>query len=333
MILFVYFNRSASGGPIGLGVNVMLSLAVLKDMGYAATGTAASTSAQIDAHVKDCKPEHCIIEGLWVSVAETVALAEANPNTQFYVRCHSDLMFLQVEPQAVAMAREIILQGAMLRNLALAGNSRSFCDFVQNTYNKRCVYIPNLYDYSRVSPKRVVAPYAPGKVLRAASFGSLRLMKNHITGAAAGLLLARKMGVSLEFTVMTDGVTGGKAEVLKSIDNLYSGLPWARLTPIQWQSWSLFQQTVASQDIAFHLSCSETFNLTTADCLAEMVPVVGSEVITWLPRGWTANLDEPEAAADVGFRLLHDHTTAYKGYEALRHICETNKGVWRSIFA
>jgi hypothetical protein len=81
-------------------------------------------------------------------------------------------------------------------------------------------------------------------------------------------------------------------------------------------------------DLCFHLSCTETFSLVTADALAEGVAVVGSEVIDWIPCEWQVNLDDPFEAAAVGREIIGDPNTGEVCYNSLRFICEKNKFEW-----
>lgn len=331
-ILFIFRNK-AYGKPgtsmMGLGVNCLNSLAVLKRLGIVANASAVWDASDVEAEIVKYNPRSVIIEAPWIEIPDLLHICTTHPKVHFYVRCHSNLAFLQVEPGAINLIRETILYSESLLNLNMASNSFSFCQFVEEVYHGRCVYLPNLYNYERIATKRVVVPT---HVLKVGSFGAIRLQKNHISGAGAALILARRLGINLEFNLIVDGTGGGKEEVVQSIRNLFSGLSWAKLVVTPWSSWPVFRRLVSSMDLAFHLSCTETFSLSTADCLAENVPVVGSEVIYWLPKTWQANLDNPEDAARVGYNLLHDVRSPAIGQSALENICVKNEVVWVKMF-
>jgi hypothetical protein len=73
-------------------------------------------------------------------------------------------------------------------------------------------------------------------------------------------------------------------------------------------------------DLALQVSCTETFNLTAADAVAEGVPCVTSSAIEWTPRHWHADVDSVEDIARIGLALLRDPHAPGEGRRALeRH--------------
>src|SRR5256885_8857503 len=54
-----------------------------------------------------------------------------------------------------------------------------------------------------------------------------------------------------------------------------------------------FRRLVRAMDIVLQPSYTETFNMVTADAVAEGVPVVVADSIEWVPRWWQARADEP----------------------------------------
>ncbi len=339
-VLILYRNANY-GKPgtlmMGLGVNAYHSIAVLKRLGYTCAMAGVWTAADVDLtlakhYAQNAAPRWCVIEAPWLSISDTVHLVRRFPQTNFAVRCHSNVGFLQVEPGAVLLLREIMLHSESEHNLFVASNSSSFQQFVQRVYHARCLLLPNLYNRERVTTRRW-QPWAAGRhTLKAGSFGAIRLQKNHPTGAAAALMLAREIGADVEFTITTGRVESPGAEaVVQAIQNMMNGLPWARLIRSPWACWPIFRRTVAEQDICFHLSATETFNLTTADALAEGVPVVGSEAIDWLPKTWQANLDDPGAAAEAGRKLLFDHTVPETCARTLANVCANHEASWKTL--
>jgi len=66
-------------------------------------------------------------------------------------------------------------------------------------------------------------------------------------------------------------------------------------------------------------SYTESFNMVTADGVAEGVPSVVSEAIDWAPEHWKAKSDDVLDIARIGRHLLSDTRAAHDGYEALQH--------------
>src|SRR5262249_24913812 len=146
--------------------------------------------------------------------------------------------------------------------------------FFEAAYSGHALYLPNLYDLERVTRRR--ARRHRSRLLRIGSFGALRLLKNHSTAAAAALMLARKSGCDLELWISTESDTEGGSAVLHALRKMFAGLTWARLVEQPWQDWACFRRTVAGMDLCIQVSMTETFNITSADAVAEGVPSVVS---------------------------------------------------------
>lgn len=261
---------------IGFGVNALHTTRVLRRLGVPTYPYGVWTSDDIRARLRQ-HPEatHAVLEAPWVPLDETEALLAAYPHVHFVVRCHSQIGFLQVEAGAITLLRELLLLQESVLNLAVAGNSTRFTRFVERAYGGRCAYLPNLYDTER--PKSAGRPpvRGEGRPLRVGSFGAMRLLKNHTTAAAAALLAARALGRELAFWVSVDGNDYGGMSVVYALRAMFAGLPWAKLVEQPWQDWPAFRRTVAHMDLCLQLSHTETFNITTADAVAEGVPCGG----------------------------------------------------------
>lgn len=138
------------------------------------------------------------------------------------------------------------------------------------------------------------------RTLRIGSFGALRLLKNHTTAAAAALMLARKRGCDLEFSVSVESDTMGGAAVLDALRKMFADLKWAKLVERPWEDWATFRQTVSGMDLCLQVSMTETFNITMADAVAEGVPCVVSPSIEWAPDYWKADTDRLEDVVRIG---------------------------------
>jgi hypothetical protein len=320
-VLLVYRNRVATqGGPychVGLGVNALHTTRVLRRLGVATYPYGVWSPQDIRTHLREHpQATHAVIEAPWVSLEETERLVTDYPHVHFVVRCHSQIGFLQVEAVSITLLRELGLLAERVLNLSVAGNSARFTRFVERAYESRCVYLPNLYDTDRAGPKRRGPPEV-GRALRVGSFGAMRLLKNHTTAAAAALLAARALGRELAFWVSVDGNDYGGMSVVYALRAMFAGLPWAKLIEQPWQDWPAFRRTVGHMDLCVHLSHTETFNITTADAVAENVPCVVSPAIEWAPEAWKVDSDRPEDAARVALQLLASDEAAAEGRYAL----------------
>ena len=64
---------------------------------------------------------------------------------------------------------------------------------------------------------------------------------------------------------------------------MMNGLPHVRLVENAWQTWPQFRQTVRHMHLLLQPSYTESFNVVTADGIAEGVPSVVSDAIEWAP--------------------------------------------------
>ena len=86
-----------------------------------------------------------------------------------------------------------------------------------------------------------------------------------------------------------------------------------RLVLNGWQSWPKFRKTVAHMHLLLQPSYTESFNMVTADGVAEGVPSVVSEAIDWAPEDWKADVDDVLDIARTGRKLLFDPRAAHDG--------------------
>jgi hypothetical protein len=308
--------KAEVGSNIGLGVNALHTVRVLRRAGVVVE--AASVAAPAD--VRACLVErpgvtHCVIEAPWVPRDAMADLLRAFPRVHFLVRSHSQIGFLQIEPGAIQLLRELLTLQDNSLNLTVATNSLTLKRFFETAYGGHTLYLPNLYDLERVVRKRDVTHTS--RTLRIGSFGALRLLKNHTTAAAAALMLAKRRGCDLEFSVSVENETMGGAAVLDALRKMFAGLPWAKLVERPWQDWATFRQTVSGMDLCLQISMTETFNITTADAVAEGVPCVVSPCIEWAPDYWKADTDRLEDVVRIGSSLLASCDGAEDGLTAL----------------
>ena len=317
-VLLLYRNMAKAevGSNIGLGVNALHTVRVLRRAGVVVEAASVAAPADVRAHLVE-RPgvTHCIIEAPWVPRDAMADLLRAFPRVHFLVRSHSQIGFLQIEPGAIQLLRELLTLQDNSLNLTVATNSLTLKRFFETAYSGHALYLPNLYDLERVARKRDVTHTS--RTLRIGSFGALRLLKNHTTAAAAALMLARKRGCDLEFSVSVESDTMGGAAVLDALRKMFADLKWAKLVERPWEDWATFRQTVSGMDLCLQVSMTETFNITTADAVAEGVPCVVSPCIEWAPDYWKADTDRLEDVVRIGSSLLASCDGAKDGLTAL----------------
>jgi hypothetical protein len=98
---------------------------------------------------------------------------------------------------------------------------------------------------------------------------------------------------------------------------MFAGLHWAKICKQPWQEWAAFRDTVRHMHLMLQPSFTETFNVVTADGIAEGVPSVVSTAIYWAPKDWQADSDDAMAISHVGRRLLADPQAPMDGLNAL----------------
>jgi len=78
-------------------------------------------------------------------------------------------------------------------------------------------------------------------------------------------------------------------------------------------------------------SYTESFNMVTADGVAEGVPSVVSDAIDWAPDHWKAMADEVRDIARVGRGLLLDDQAASDGWNALTDHNASALSAWKAF--
>lgn len=316
-VALAYKNFAASRNisHIGLGVAALNTAKVLRSGGIRAEVWPILSAADLRSRLEVRCADYVIISAPWIPPHELQALANVFPDTQFAVNCHSNVGFLQADRNGTKLLRETIEIELGTFNVHVAGNSRRFCEWVRAAWGAPCVYLPNLY-YLR--EHRQCRHHAfSGGILRIGAFGATRPLKNLMSAAGAALQIAREFRSPLEFWISAGRAEGGGETVLASLKEMLQGLPNVNLALNGWQSWPKFRQTIAHMNLLLQPSYTESFNMVTADGVAEGVPSVVSPAIDWAPEDWKADPDNVCEIARTGRRLLLDPYAAEDGLHAL----------------
>jgi hypothetical protein len=333
-VILAYKNFAANRAVshIGLGVTALNSAKLLRTAGVTTDVWAITSSQQLGQQLKAAAAEapvsHVVVSAPWIPTADLEDLAADHPETQFAVNCHSNLGFLQADPGAMRLMREGLELQLRTWNFHVAANSQRLCNWVGDTYGSWCTYLPNLYYLEKLSGQ--TRALFSGGTLRIGAFGASRPLKNFMTAAGAALEIASQMRVDLEFW-MSSGRNEGAGPLVNAIQQMTLGLPHVRIVENGWQPWTQFRQTVRHMHLLLQPSYTETFNVVTADGIAEGVPSVVSHAIEWAPEDWKAQVDDVHEIATIGQRLLRDKRASRRGFKALQNYNERAMKHWEAF--
>ena len=319
-VVLCYKNFAASAGVshIGLGVAALNVAKILMRHGIKATVLPIVNVTALDAFLaKDSSVTHVEIAAPWIPNTAIQALTFKYHNVKFAVNCHSNVGFLQADTNGVKLMREYLDTELGALNFNVAGNSMKFVRWVRSAYQAPCVYLPNMYylDYS-VNPNK---PVYGGGVLRIGAFGATRPQKNLMSAAGAALELHEELKVDTEFWISGGRRDGGNT-IVNSVTAMCQGIPGFALKELNWATWPQFRDNIRKMHLLIQGSYTESFNMVTADGVAEGVPSVVSDAIDWAPNYWKAPSDNPYTdMARVGRQLLFDPGAPYDGMQHLEH--------------
>ncbi len=315
-VVFAYKNFAANKNisHIGLGVAALNTAKTLRRENLAAEVWPIVNAGELRSRLNDTI-SHVVVSAPWIPTVEWQRITSDFPNIQFAVNCHSNVGFLQADTNGVKLVREAMEIERATWNFHLAGNSRKFCRWVDDAYRVPCSYLPNLYylESARI-PNR---PLFQGGTLRVGAFGATRPLKNFMSAAAAALEIASRLRTNLELWVSSGRAEGG-AGIMDAVRAMVGGLANVKLVQGGWQSWPKFRETVRNMHLLMQPSYTESFNMVTADGIAEGVPSVVSEAIDWAPEHWKASIDDVWDIARIGRSLLSDGMAAEDGMTALQ---------------
>ncbi|HVV47334.1 MAG TPA: hypothetical protein VHC72_19120, partial [Bryobacteraceae bacterium] len=274
-LVLAYKNFAASRAisHIGLGVTALNAAMSLRDAGIRADVWPLVSAADLRARLRQSAASHVVISAPWIRTQELAQICAEFQETQFAVTCHSNLGFLQADPGAVRLVREGLLLRRTTWNFRIAANSRRLSNWIGAAYGIPCAYLPNFYYLDRPHPQR--RRYSGG-TLRIGAFGATRALKNLLTAAGAALEIANAEGADLEFW-MSSGRSESAGAVIDAVRQMLCGMPHVRLVENGWQTWPEFRHTVRHMHLLLQPSYTESFNVVTADGVAEGVPSVVSD--------------------------------------------------------
>ena len=329
--VLAYKNFAANRGisHIGLGITAMNTAKSLRAEGIEASVWPIVSAADLANQLKNTPASHVVVSAPWLATADLARLAADFPDTHFAVNCHSNLGFLQADPNAMRLLREGIELERCTWNFRIAANSHRLARWVEAAYAAPCQHLPNMYYLNGIEPKR---ERYTGGTLRIGAFGATRALKNLMTAAGAAVEIANGLRADLEFWISAGRNEGG-GSVADAVRQMLHGLPHVKLVENGWQTWPQFRQTVRHMHLLLQPSYTESFNVVSADGVAEGVPSVVSEAIHWAPDNWKAKVDDAGDIARVGRRLLESRRAPGQGLKALKKHNDQAMRTWKEYHA
>lgn len=326
-VALAYKNFAANRAicHIGLGVTAFNAAKSIRAAGIEASVWPIVSAADLANQLKASPVAHVVVSAPWISTPELAQLSADFPETQFAVNCHSNLGFLQADPSAMRLLREGIDLERCTSNFRIAANSHRLTRWVESAYAAPCQHLPNMYYLDKIEPKR--ERYSGG-TLRIGAFGATRALKNLMTAAGAAVEIANGLRADLELWISAGRNEGG-GSVVDAVRQMTQGLPHVKLIENGWQTWPQFRQTVRHMHLLLQPSYTESFNVVTADGVAEGVPSVVSEAIHWVPNNWKAKVDDAGDIARIGRSLLESRRAPAQGLAALKKHNATALRTWK----
>lgn len=252
---------------------------------------------------------HVVIQAPWVPIRDLAKLSSSFVDVQFAVNCHSNVGFLQTEPQAITLMIDILDLEQTTNNVHASGNSQEFCDWIEGSYQSHCTLLPNLYYVNNQA--YMPRPLWNGGTLRIGLFGATRPQKNIMTGAAGAIQIAQMLKTHTEIWVNTGRLEGSGKTILEAVRRAIARNPFCVLKEFHWAAWPEFRRHISSMNLLIQASYTESFNQVTADGIVTGVPTVVSPAIRWAPDYWKCDVDSADSISQIG-RMLIGNPLAHK---------------------
>lgn len=226
---------------------------------------------EVDKFLHRYRPNICIIEAVWVTPDKLKELIHLHPNVKFVIRIHSRIPFLSMEGNAVAWIKEY-------QKIATVSFNHPDTSYDLSLIGINNIYLPNIYPVPKYHP---IQNQERKHLYKIGCFGAIRPFKNQMAQAIAAILFAERRNAVVHFYINATRVEQRGESVLKSMRALFEGTRH-KLVEIEWLDHHEFLKVINQMDAAMQVSFTETFNIVTADCISQHVPVVVSDSIDWL---------------------------------------------------
>jgi glycosyltransferase involved in cell wall biosynthesis len=335
VIGIIYKNFAANKGisHIGLGVSGSLNAQVLTEKVGPASVIPAVNNIEIVRAIVDynkanpnAQLTHVIISAPWLSTRDVRAIVTHFNKIKFAVLSHSNVGFLQADPNGTRLLREGLQLSLEVPNFTIAGNSKKFVEWMEMAYGVPVALLPNMYP--TVGAVKAVSKIGPIKI---GIFGAIRPQKNVLTAAAGAIVIGRVLNRPVELWINSGREEGGTGTLTRALWQLTKDLPNFELKQAKWAPWNIFRKTVESMDLLIQVSYTESFNMVTADGISCGVPSVVSDAIYWAPKEWVAKSDDALDVARIGVKLLTSENLRAKGIKAIKRHNDNALKSWKKF--
>lgn len=319
-VILAYKNFAANKhvSHIGLGVAALNTCKVLKSHGIDAEVWPIVDGNQLRQRLRMAEGKyitHVVISAPWIPAHGISQLCSLFPLTKFAVNCHSNVGFLQADHNGVRLLRHYLDLEMAVPNFHVSANSQRMAHWIRDAYGNPCEVLPNMYFLDK--GERITRNWQSGANLRIGVFGAVRPQKNFVSAVGAAIELSYQLNSNVEIWISTGRLEGGGGTILKAAMEMCARLPLVTIKEAGWQTWPEFRRLVGSMSILLQPSYTESFNMVTADGIAEGVPTVVSDAIDWVPLYWRARADDVFDIARVARHLLSDPLSRRDGMRAL----------------
>jgi len=250
---------------------------MLTNSGIESETVAVVDNNSIEREVVKFKPTHVFLEALWVVPSKVELLARMYPQITWVVRIHSNTPFLANEGVAIDWVRGYCNIG--VPNIVVAPNSANLIqDLLAIPESEgKTVLLPNYYEFTKGHLPKVESTTE----VHIGCFGAVRPLKNQLIQALAAIRFANEIGRTLYFHINSGRVEQRGNNVLKNLQALFVDSGHV-LVEHGWLARVDFLALIRQMDVCLQVSLTETFNITAADSVNELVPVVAGKDINWL---------------------------------------------------
>lgn len=257
-----------------------------------------------------------------------IELAARYPEAEFVQQNHTGTAYLSIDKFGIKNIRAVIDLEKDLHNVRVSFNNPRGAAWAKESFGATGLLLPNLYDTTTfISPS---APRLRPDPIRIGSFGAGRPWKNMLSAAEGAVQLARHLGIGLEFYINTgrkEAQWGGD-RLIESRAELFDNLPNTKVIEVPWCPWPQFRKIVRTMDLLISPSFDETFNVVTADGIAEGVPSVVTSAMEWTPKQWWCSPEDPTSIVNTALGLLHHQNPTAEARTLLKRHVDRGVKLW-----
>jgi hypothetical protein len=246
----------------------------------------------VDNKLAKHRPDICIIEAVWLTPGKLNEIISLYPNIKFITRVHSKIPFLAMEGNAIEWLKEY-------EKISIISFNHHQTSYDLNKIGIRNTYLPNIYpniEYLDCENHHKKFLYKIG------CFGSIRPFKNHLNQAVAAIIFAEKRNSVVHFYINATRIEQRGETVLKNLRALFNNSRH-KLIECDWLEHHEFLHLVTHMDACTQVSFTESFNIVTADCISQHIPIVISSEIEWLTLKKANPNDADDIAAKLAFAI------------------------------